>query len=158
MAAWTSEGSGEVGVTTPVERRTEGSLAGVELTGMGTVEVARTLAERVAELGRAEVELARSEVQTEVKRRGLLAGGFAGITGLCFLSSLCCALVAAILAIGTALSPIWVAVVGACLFALLGVLAGYTVASEVRELKPERTLRQARATAALLRHPARESR
>ncbi len=130
-----------------------GSLAEHELEGMGTMEVTRTLAERVAQLARAEFELARQEVSADVKRKGLLAGGFAGLSGLCLVAALCCGLVAAILAIGTALPPVWVAVVGACLFALLAMGSGGALFAEVRGMKPERSLRQARATANLLRHP-----
>lgn len=132
-------------------------LRDAELERLGTVEVARALLDRAAALGRAEVELARREVRGDV-RKGILAGGFVGLSGICLVSSLCCALVAAILAIGAALPAVWVAFFGACLFALLGVLGGFTAAAEARSLKPERSLRQAKATAQLVRHPLQGSR
>lgn len=118
-----------------------------------TTDLARTLADRMALLAKKELELARAEARVELKR-GLVAGGFFGVTGVFFVASLCCGLVCAILAVGKALdAPIWVALFACCFFALLGIATGMATAQEVRGLKPERSLRQAKRTANLLRHP-----
>lgn len=119
----------------------------------GVTDLARTLAERMGSLAKKELELARAEARVELKR-GLVAGGFFGVTGVFLAASLCCGLVCAILAIGKALdAPIWVALFACCFFALLALGTGVATAQEVRGLKPERSLRQARRTANLLRHP-----
>jgi hypothetical protein len=119
-----------------------------------TVTLARTLVERLTLLAKKEIELAREEARVDVKR-GIAAGSLAGVSGVALIIALVCAVVCAILAIGRVFPPVWVAFIGAGLFAVLGVGLAMVTAAETRELKPERTMRQARQTIEMLREPVR---
>jgi hypothetical protein len=123
-----------------------------QLEAAGVGELARALAERGAALARAEIELARREA-TSALRVGRVEGGIAVLAGVLFTSSLCCGLVAAILAIGAGSNPALVALFGCALFVVLGAAVAAMAYVEARRMRPERSLRQAKATAELLRHP-----
>lgn len=130
-----------------------GPLSEAEVHAADTIDLARKLVERAQLLVRSEIELARAELRTDV-RRGLIAGGLAGGAGLCLVAALSCGLIAAVLAIGAAvLSPVWVGIVGAALFATLAVGLGLFAAGEGKSARPERSLRQVRRTAEWIRRP-----
>ena len=135
------------------EELAPGPLSEAEVRAASTVGLARTLLERAQLLVRSEVELARVELRADL-RHGLMAGGLAGTSGVCFVAALCCGLVAAITAIGAVvLSTVWIGIIGAGLFALLALGLGLFAAGESRSARPERTLRQARRTVEMIRHP-----
>jgi len=117
-----------------------------------TFALARTLVDRMGLLAKKEIELALAEARLD-KSRGVAIGAFAGASGIAMIASLCCGLIAAVLAIGLVFNPIWVALIGFALFGIVGLAFGAVGLAEGRELKPERTLRQARETAGMLREP-----
>jgi hypothetical protein len=126
------------------------SLDDEALARAGSVVLARTLFERLTLLAKKELELAQLEARADV-RRGLVTGGIAGLSGVAFVSSLCCALVAAIISLSRVIPMLYAALIGACTFAVLGLGIALLAAAEGRELVPERSLRQARRTLRLLR-------
>jgi hypothetical protein len=117
-----------------------------------TSALARMLVERVGLLARKEVELAREEAREEL-RRGVTTGAFVGASGIAFVAALSCGLTTAILALGLVLNAIWVGVTATAIFLIAALGIGLVAAGEGRTLKPERSIRQARETARLLREP-----
>lgn len=117
-----------------------------------TTDLAKTLADRLVLLARKEVELARAEAKQDL-RKGRLIGELAGTTVIFAVSALCCALICIVLAIGLAWSPVWVALIGFGVFAILALATALMAKHETEELKPERSIRQARETVHFLREP-----
>lgn len=117
-----------------------------------TTDLAKTLADRLVELARKEVELARAEARQDL-RKGRRIGELAGTTAVLGVAALCCGLICLVLAIGLLWNPVWVALIGFGLFAALAAATALVAKSETEELKPERSIRQARETVHFLREP-----
>jgi len=122
----------------------------VSLRDVGTVPLVRTLGEKLSQLARKEVELAREEARADLKR-GMMAGGLAGGAMFAAMAALVCGLFAALTALGHVLPPIWVALAGMAVFGLVALAAGWAATAEGREVKPERSIRQAQETFKMLR-------
>jgi hypothetical protein len=116
-----------------------------ELRALGTVQLTKTFIERVTQLVRKEVELARTEVAEDVKHTKT-AGGLGGGAMVAGISALCCALIAAIDGLGRVM-PHWLAaVILMCVFGCIGIGLGWGAWKEAREARPDRSLREAKAT------------
>lgn len=116
-----------------------------DLRAIGTAQLTKALVERVTQLVRKEVELARTEVREDVehtKTAGELGGGGV-VAGIC---ALICALIAVIEGLSRIL-PRWLSaliLMGA--FACISVGLGWGAWKQVLAARPRRTLREAKAT------------
>lgn len=116
-----------------------------DVRSLGTAQLTKALVERVTQLVRKEVELARTEVAEDVKHTKT-AGGLGGgglVAGIC---ALVCALIAVVDGLGRFL-PHWAAaLILMGVFACIGVGLGWGAWREARAAQPRRTLREAKAT------------
>ena len=123
--------------------------AEMDLRGVGTVPLAKALLERMSLLVRKEVELARAEMAEDLEHTKT-AGGLGGGALAAGVGALCCGLIAAVEGLGLVM-PRWLAAL--CLFALFLIAAavlGGSAWKELRRARPERTLREAKATVRML--------
>ncbi|HEX2569102.1 MAG TPA: phage holin family protein [Polyangia bacterium] len=116
-----------------------------DLRALGTAQLTRTFLERVTQLVRKEVELARREVEEDVKHTKT-AGGLGGGGIVAGVSALICALIAAVDGLGHVM-PHWLAaLILMAVFACIGVGLGWGAWKEARAAQPRRSLREAKAT------------
>jgi hypothetical protein len=116
-----------------------------DLRSLGTAQLTKTLVERVSQLVRKEVELARTEVAEDVKHTKT-AGGLGGGGIVAGISALVCALIAVVDGLGRVM-PHWAAaLILMGVFACIGAGLGWGAWKEARAAQPRRTLREAKAT------------